>query len=461
MKMRVGLAALVGVVMTAASVLLNRGHLLSFLHGLARGSLADGSDLGSVLQGPAAFIVFGGAVVAVAFAARRTRDIRALLAVARSAVLVGGVVGSVIGFTVCAWFVRFPIKLGIPVANAVISMFYAFAAQAFVLLPLEAALIARDSGVVETPRAEQFARFGGAALKVMLIALLSPPLVAVLGKFIGLPPEVFGQDRFIMLLVGPAALLIAASPLRVGSRFGRLLCDSFLASGGVLLIDSVVHFLENVSRGDGMGFPRGAAAIASALVAASFAALLFPSAVGIEDELRSERSSFRAYAAYFAAMSYVLTIGIIAAISIPMPGTKHSDSSASAVDASSNKSGASWAPGAHTNVTTSQIAPPHSSDPAAVGVDDIVVRQADLDAAHYIRTSFDVVFADAAHADALRAHYAELIDLSILYLSNVKHADTVGEENMQKLQAALLKRVKQVSGGENAQRILFRGFVSQ
>ncbi len=298
MKMRVGLAALVGVVMTTVGI------------------KAVGCHPAAFLQFIPLLLVFGCAAGALAIASRRTRDSLALLMAARNGALAGGVVGTLIGAAAVVCFFKDTSKLGSGVASAIISTFYPFAAQALLLLPLEAALLARDSTATELPRARLGALATG--LIIAVTAAFSTGVVAALAGVEGLPRDIlpFRPVFLAMLLAGPAALLVAAPPHHVGPSFGKLLSESFLASSGLVLLALIVHVLENLASPEGVfnKIAGGALLIPVGILCAILSAALFPSEAGDAKEARNERGSFAPYAAYFAGMPFILTVGILGSV---------------------------------------------------------------------------------------------------------------------------------------------------
>jgi flagellar basal body-associated protein FliL len=349
-----------------------------------------------------------------------------------------------------------PKHLGDGVSFAVVSVFYAAAAQALLLLPIEAALVARDRS--EDEPAQRVRR-----VLLAIVALVIGPGVAIYFTRPHWAP--FPIASVPLALVGPIALLIAESPSRVGPRFGALLRDSFLASGLLGFVVALINMMEHVVRIPSVyvGGVSGATitlaiGVAGALLASAFRPA---DATSVDEEVRP---SFVGFVAYFAAIVFAISVGVayLSTRSTPAAGVAvDAPSPATSASAAASTSSNGPAPSAATPSAPTANSGPSSTQAKSVAVFDIVAKLADAEAAHYVRISFFVVFDSEAHAAALRPRQSELRDLSLRYLSDVKLADMLGEENMKKREAELLTRIKQVSGGESAQRILLQGWVTQ
>ncbi len=438
MKIRVGLAVLVGVVLTILGMRL------------------AGVYAASVLSLSAFLTVFGVMAAVLVISPGGARDARSLLALARAGILGGGVVGSLIGLAGFTPGFFDPKHLGDGVAFAVVSVFYAAAAQALLLLPIEAVLVARDDAEGEPTQTVR-------RVLLSMVSLIVGPGVAVyiVASHWAPIPIVTAP----LALAGPIALVIAVSPSRVGPRFGALLRDSFLASGLLGFVVALINMMEHVVRDPSVsvgGISGATITLAIGAVGALLASAFSPAgAASVDDEVRP---SFVVFVAYFAAIVFAIGVGVASLSTRPNPNAGAAVDAASPTASSSATASASSSEPAAPSATRS--APPSNSaassiEARSVAVFDIVAKLADAEAAHYVRISFFVVFDSEAHAAALRPRQSELRDLSLRYLSDVKLADMLGEENMKKREAELLTRIKQVSGGESAQRILLQGWVTQ
>lgn len=108
-----------------------------------------------------------------------------------------------------------------------------------------------------------------------------------------------------------------------------------------------------------------------------------------------------------------------------------------------------------------------SGEPAAklngplLTLEPMVVNLSDEGGTRYLKVSFDVEVEDAKAKAEFEKGMVVVRSEMTGYLSGLAVADTLGEENRQKIAATLVERINKMLGKEKAIRVLFKDFVIQ
>jgi flagellar protein FliL len=96
-----------------------------------------------------------------------------------------------------------------------------------------------------------------------------------------------------------------------------------------------------------------------------------------------------------------------------------------------------------------------------VPIDTFVVNLNEPGQSRYLKATFELQVATENAAKQIDKDKRAVRDEILRYLSGLAVADTLGEENKQKIQEALVARLEKVLGGEKVQHLFFSEFVVQ